>query len=721
MRNADKSTFLQRFENFELNCRTGELYRKGLKVKLQGQPIQLLMMLLDRPGEIVTRDEMRAQLWPKDTFVDFEHSLNSAIKKLRAALRDSAAEPRFVETLTRQGYRFIAPVEDIAPTPPAPVRSAPPSPAQLPSVENGAPQAIPPPQVISPAEPLKTASVWKRRAAILVFIAAAALLIVLSRWPFSRHATSSDLTLLLSGKGDLLSPSISPDGAMLAYVKTAGGSHAIQVRRITGGQPVTLFHDPAREAEPAFSPDGERIAFTRYLAPSGQPQICVGPALGGEFFTVAEGARNPAWSPDGKQLAFIFERPGRPQELATATIDGTDVRSVLTADSTYPFLHYPSWSPDGRTLAVERSMGGVSGEIWLLSSQSGAARRLRTVRPNMFLHHPVFTPDGKGLIYSSNRSGATNLWYRSLRDGSSIQLTRGPGPEAWPSVSRGGRVVFMESTSEDRLYVSRLDHPNPKALLSHSPFLWEPAFSPDGSRIAYSQGEYSGDWGIWSEPVTGGEPRRLTSGPTPQIYGHFSRDGRWLIYFTWSPGAGRVWRVPGKGGAAEPLTPPNEDASYGDLSPDGSKLAYTLRQGSIERVAVAPVGGGAEHLLTVTRSTVGRWSPDGQWITYSPDRSYANGVFIAHPDGTNTRRLTSTGGWPTWFPDGKRIAFRTIRNDGTQQVNFVRLQDGKISTLAGFNFAGNNDPMDFSGDGKVMAYTNTVTFSSEIWLLETRQ
>lgn len=711
----------QRFESFELNRRTGELYRKGLKVKLQGQPIQLLMLLLDRPGEIVTRDEMRARLWPEDTFVDFEHSLNSAIKKLRAALRDSAAEPRFIETLTRQGYRFIAPVENVAPTPPAAVQSVSIHSAQLQSMGNGAPQTISLPQAKSAAEPLKAASSWRMPAAILVFIIAAALLIVLSRWPFSRWAVSSDVMLLLSGKGDLLDPSISPDGAMLAYVKTTRASRAIQVRRITGGQPITLFHDPAREAEPAFSPDGERIAFTRYLAPTGQPQICIGPALGGEFFTVAEGARNPAWSPDGKRLAFIFERPGRPQELATATIDGTDVHSVLTADSTYPFLRYPSWSPDGRTLAVELSMGGANGEVWLLPSQGGGARRLHTIRPNVFLHHPAFTPDGKGLIYSSNRSGATNLWYRSLKDGSSIQLTRGPGPEEWPSVSRSGRVVFLSSTTEDRLYVSRLDHPKPKMLLSHSPFLWEPAFSPDGSRIAYSEGEYNGDWGIWSEPITGGEPRRLTSGPTPQIYGHFSHDGRWLIYFTWAPGAGRVWRVPGSGGAAEPLTPPNEDASYGDLSPDGSKLAYTLRQGSIERVVVAPSGGGSERPLTSASSTVGRWSPDGQWITYSPDRSYANGVFITHPDGTNAKRLTATGGWPVWFPDGKRIAFRTLRDDGHQQVNFVRLQDGKTSTLAGFDFAGNNDPMDFSPDGKTMAYTNSVTFSSEIWLLETRQ
>lgn len=721
MSGTDRSHFLQRFESFELNRRTRELYRKGLKVKLQGQPIQLLMMLLDRPGEIVTRDEMRARLWPGDTFVDFEHSLNSAIKKLRAALRDSVTQPRYIETLPRQGYRFIAVVENAGPPPASSVGANILAVSRQQPLENEDSQTVLHSQAAASAAPARRYSALRWSAAIFALIAVSALLILLSRWPFARRAGSSEMSLLLAGKGDLLNPAISPDGTMLAYVKITGTSHAIQVRRITGGQPVTLFHDPAREAEPAFSPDGERIAFTRYPAPAGQPQICIGPALGGEFFTAVEGARDPAWSPDGKRLAFVFERPGQPQELATAAIDGTDIRPILASDSTYPFLHYPSWSPDGRTLAVERSMGGAHGEIWLLSSQGGVAGRLRTARSNVVLHHPVFTPDGKGLIYSSNRAGATNLWYRSLKDGSSTQLTSGPGPEEWPSISRDGRVVLLEYTAEDRLFVSRLDHPAPKSLLSHSPFLWEPAFSPDGREIAYSQGEYNGDWRIWAVPVTGGDPRPLTSGPVPQIYGHFSHDGQWLVYFTWAPGAGRVWRVPRRGGAAEPLTPANEDASYGDLSPDGSKLAFTRTQGSSERVVVAPVRGGAEHPLPGASSTVGRWSPDGQWITYSSDRSYEGGVFIAHPDGTSARQLTSTGGWPVWLPGGKRIAFRTLRENGSQEIKFVRLPDGKVSTLAGFEFAGDNDPMDFSADGKMMTYTNTTTFSSEIWLLENRR
>src|ERR1700730_5621113 len=100
-----------RFGIFEANFETGELRRNGARVKLQDQPFQLLALLLARPGEIVTREELRSQLWSDDTFVDFDHGLNAAIRRLRDALGDCADNPRFVETLSRRGYRFIAPVQ----------------------------------------------------------------------------------------------------------------------------------------------------------------------------------------------------------------------------------------------------------------------------------------------------------------------------------------------------------------------------------------------------------------------------------------------------------------------------------------------------------------------------------------------------------------------------------------------------------------------------------
>jgi DNA-binding winged helix-turn-helix (wHTH) protein len=99
-----------RFGVFEVNLPSGELRKHGLLIHVPGQPFKILALLLERPGEVVTRDQLRKSLWSAETFVDFEHSLNSAIKKLREALGDSAENPRYIETLPRLGYRFIAPV-----------------------------------------------------------------------------------------------------------------------------------------------------------------------------------------------------------------------------------------------------------------------------------------------------------------------------------------------------------------------------------------------------------------------------------------------------------------------------------------------------------------------------------------------------------------------------------------------------------------------------------
>src|SRR5580700_5130272 len=100
-----------RFVTFEVNVRAGELRKQGVRIKLQEQPFQVLAALLGRPGEIVTREELRGKLWPAETFVDFDHGLNAAGKRLRAALGESAETPIFIETLARRGYRFIAPVD----------------------------------------------------------------------------------------------------------------------------------------------------------------------------------------------------------------------------------------------------------------------------------------------------------------------------------------------------------------------------------------------------------------------------------------------------------------------------------------------------------------------------------------------------------------------------------------------------------------------------------
>lgn len=115
MREGDHSAGIVRFGQFHADLETGELYKRGVRVRLQGQPFQVFAILLEHPGELVTREVLRQRVWPEDTFVDFDHALNTSITKIRSALGDDADNPRFVETLARRGYRFIAPVDK--PTP----------------------------------------------------------------------------------------------------------------------------------------------------------------------------------------------------------------------------------------------------------------------------------------------------------------------------------------------------------------------------------------------------------------------------------------------------------------------------------------------------------------------------------------------------------------------------------------------------------------------------
>jgi DNA-binding winged helix-turn-helix (wHTH) protein len=194
-----------RFGAFELDRLTGELYQNGAKLKLQGQPIAVLSLLLEHPGELVTREQIGQHLWPEDTFVDFEHSLNTHIKKLRQVLDDNAETPRYIETLPRRGYRFIAVVD----SPIVPHQPKPPEP------EPGPPKT----------------QWWKRKSTIsvAVCIAMAAAFYALIAPPIERLRRQRELQQLkavplTSLPGTVMSPTFSPDAAR----SRSSGGEAIQ-------------------------------------------------------------------------------------------------------------------------------------------------------------------------------------------------------------------------------------------------------------------------------------------------------------------------------------------------------------------------------------------------------------------------------------------------------------------------------------------------------------
>src|SRR6516225_5991323 len=203
-----------RFDSFEVDLRTGELRKGGHRIKLQEQPFRVLSLLLRMPGELVSREDLHQELWPADTFVDFDHGLNSAIARLREALGDSADKPRYIETVAKRGYRFVAPLSNH-------VAVASPSPA-------------------SDVQPWGERRPFRKVAVAIALCLG--LLCAIAAWTAHRVNSGSQLSRLEvvpvgSMRGFQATPAFSPDGSLLAFRQSDGVSKGLYAAVIGGDKP----------------------------------------------------------------------------------------------------------------------------------------------------------------------------------------------------------------------------------------------------------------------------------------------------------------------------------------------------------------------------------------------------------------------------------------------------------------------------------------------------
>ena len=400
-----------RFGPYEVDLHTRELWKFGTRMKLVGQPFEILAFMLSRPGELVTREDLRERLWPGETFVDFNHGLNAAINKLRDILSDSADDPKYIETLPRRGYRFIAKVEQaVAEEVAAPAIAAP------------APQVAVEAFVTPPSE---AATTHQRSPRWIWWSVAGVALLVMAFAVFVSFLKIS--------------------GAWAERVKRSSGVAATTTLK---GTQRTVAYGGKNEG-PQFSPDSTRLVFMSDRTGSRDLWISDDSGATARQLTTMGDAGTPRWSPDGKKIAFdshvhkytavwmIDASGGAPRLLVAGDFDNS----------------VPNWSHDGKYLYFASNRTGQD-EIWRLELETGKQEQI--TRGGGFA--PQESSDGKFIYYAKNRFERPDVWRVPTGGGVETQISPEIRPGTWASWALAdGKIYFVEEGAGDVAMLSAFD------------------------------------------------------------------------------------------------------------------------------------------------------------------------------------------------------------------------------------------------------------------------
>lgn len=490
-----------RFGVFQVNLAARELRKHGVPVRLPGQPFCILSMLLDRPGEIVTREEMRQKLWASDTFVDFEHSLNTAIKKLRSALGDSPENSRYIETIPRFGYRFIAPVE---------------------AVQVGAnsvstkdvtflPQQQVPGQATTPAR--RAAVVWAAVAVCGVFLS---VVIGLALFPARTPHVTSTTRLTRSGRIDDWANLVT-DGPRIYFLERDGGHWNVMQTSTQGGssQPVGAAFPGSNARILDVSRDLSQFLVGAFVMRNTEMPLWAFPVQGGAPHRLGNiQTKRAVWSPDGKGVLYLHDK-----DLMMADADGENARKLLTAPGrVYDF----SFSPNGRIIRFTlENPHTTSGELWEVSVDGTALHRLFsswTKSPGECCGR--WTPDGRYYIFLGWQGGRQGVW--AVRESRGLHFWKQPapvnlisGPTLFTQMILGhdGRQLFAlgQNVEGDMMRYdqkSRALVPIPGLPRNSAVF-----YCPTNEWILYQSDT---DFSLWRSKADGSQPLQLTR-PLPRI------------------------------------------------------------------------------------------------------------------------------------------------------------------------------------------------------------
>jgi Tol biopolymer transport system component/DNA-binding winged helix-turn-helix (wHTH) protein len=732
-----------RFGPFEADLETHELWKNGIKMKLGGQPFEILALLLNRPGQMVSREELQKEIWAADTFVDFNHGLNAAVNKLRETLSDSAEEPKYIETLPRRGYRFIGKIENAA--------------SELPVVKpiavEGTRIEIPPMIARTPVEREWTSRLGQALMTIeeigklpfsrkFLVIAAAGLVAALFLWwlalsPLNggperkeeahRIAEAGVLSKMLTLVPDPASdPAISPDGKLVAFRRNsyAPGAAGIFVTSSYGKALTQLTQHPG-DCCPAWSPDGQTLAFSRIS--TDEYGIYVVNARGGAPRKIShEDPRKKrgelAWTADGKFIAFSGDSPQGGSQIFLLNVDDSSVRPLTEAQGQDRDWG-PSFSPDGTRMAFVRANGaGFPEEIFVMAMNGGPAQQVTNQRAAI-MGPPAWSADGQNIIFSSTKAGEPSLWKIAANGGEATQIDE-TGTATWhPTVSRQDRKMVVQkilrSSGIYRVDLQEGGAQRTKTIVTSTNGRNEgPLPSPDGKRLLFMS-DRSGSLEIWVSNRDGSAPVQLTN-----LHGcgtpRWSPDGLWVAFDVGEAGGQGIYVISAMGGTPRALVKDSFENSVPSWSRDGKWIYFGSHRSGDDQVWKIPAEGGKPVQLTRLGGFAALESVDGKTLYYAKTR-YENPEIWQVPAAGGTEAVASTTvrpkSWASWSITNRGIFFCPHEGVGQAPViEFFEFETRLTRQLALLD----KSPfwLSVTADGKEMFYDQAGQDESSILLVE---
>jgi Tol biopolymer transport system component/DNA-binding winged helix-turn-helix (wHTH) protein len=638
------------FDNFEVDLRSGEVRKNGSRIRLQAQPFQLLALLLINAGEVVTRDEICRDLWPANTFVDFEHSLAAAVNKIREALGDSADNPRYIETLPKRGYRFIG---KISPEPPVVIAV----PDAHESVE----------LVPVPAARVRIARQWRLGLLVVAVVAATAVAFV----ALSGKPGDSQLMTIVpftSYPGLETAPSFSPDGSRIAFSwdnrannRSGRPGYDLYVKAIGSETVLRLTNHSSDWISSTWSPDGTQIAFHRLAADDNG--IYVVPALGGpERKLIAthipyDLAAPLSWSPDGKWIAYSDTENGSPGNRAF-------LLNVETLESR-EFPHDPScrhdgwltFSHSGQELAMVCVHNTTSYEYLVADFRGKSKRSLTTLTEP--LSGPLWTGDDKSLILAGISAKGNEFEEVRVRDGEMHKLSIAMGN--WPAISHDGhKLAFSVSDNHVNIWRKDLQHPEAPAVQMYISTRQQNngQYSPDGKRVAFDTSR-SGTWSVWLADTDGSNLVQISQAG-PSRYPRWSPDSRKIAFDMVEPsGHLGVYTVDISDRVPHKLKTSVRESSHPFWSHDGKWIYFRGYEGVGRQLYRCPAEGGSATLLAASQDLrIPIESSDSKVLFFPWRNDDANIMMLAldRPDATPQQvpempKISNEAQWAV-VPDG---------------------------------------------------------------------